>query len=318
MFQQVLRRGVRGRRGVERAGSARGRPLRLGGGLDLRAPPVVPRGRPARARSRRATSRARACSRCSATPSRPTTSRRPARSRRARRRRSTSTSTASRSADFNSYGARRGNHEVMMRGTFANIRLRNLLAGRDDLVGGLTLKLPEGEPMPIYDAAMRVRRGGHAAGRARRQGVRLGLVARLGGEGHQPARRARRDRAVVRAHPPLQPRRHGRAAAAVRRRRVGRVARPDGRGGVLDHGDRERRGASEVDRAAPATRSSPRGSASTPRRRSSTTSTAASCRSCCASCWSAAPEPRPAKLTRSHARPRGPAQAADGPGPVGL
>jgi aconitate hydratase len=57
--------------------------------------------------------------------------------------------------DFNSYGARRGNHEVMVRGTFANIRLRNLLAGRDDLVGGLTLKLPEGEQMPIYDAAMR-------------------------------------------------------------------------------------------------------------------------------------------------------------------
>jgi aconitate hydratase len=57
-------------------------------------------------------------------------------------------------AEFNSYGARRGNHEVMMRGTFANIRLRNLLGGRDDLVGGLTLKLPEGEVMPIYDAAM--------------------------------------------------------------------------------------------------------------------------------------------------------------------
>jgi aconitate hydratase A / 2-methylisocitrate dehydratase len=57
--------------------------------------------------------------------------------------------------DFNSYGSRRGNHEVMMRGTFANIRLRNLLAGRDDLVGGLTLKLPDGgEPLPIYDAAM--------------------------------------------------------------------------------------------------------------------------------------------------------------------
>jgi aconitate hydratase len=57
--------------------------------------------------------------------------------------------------DFNSYGSRRGNHEVMMRGTFANIRLRNLMAGRDDLVGGLTLKLPENEPMPIYDAAMK-------------------------------------------------------------------------------------------------------------------------------------------------------------------
>src|SRR4051794_11686707 len=55
-------------------------------------------------------------------------------------------------ADFNSYGARRGNHEVMMRGTFANIRLKNLLGGRDDLVGGLTVK--DGEVLPIYDAAM--------------------------------------------------------------------------------------------------------------------------------------------------------------------
>jgi aconitate hydratase len=56
--------------------------------------------------------------------------------------------------DFNSYGSRRGNHEVMMRGTFANIRLRNTLGGRE-LIGGLTVKLPEGEEMPIYDAAMR-------------------------------------------------------------------------------------------------------------------------------------------------------------------
>ena len=55
--------------------------------------------------------------------------------------------------DFNSYGSRRGNHEVMMRGTFANIRLRNTIAGRE-LIGGLTLKLPDGEEMPIYDAAM--------------------------------------------------------------------------------------------------------------------------------------------------------------------
>ena len=57
--------------------------------------------------------------------------------------------------DFNSYGSRRGNHEVMMRGTFANIRLRNLLGGRDPLVGGLTRHLPDGEEMPIYDAAMK-------------------------------------------------------------------------------------------------------------------------------------------------------------------
>jgi aconitate hydratase len=54
--------------------------------------------------------------------------------------------------DFNSYGSRRGNHEVMMRGTFANIRLKNYIAGKE-LVGGTTLY--EGEEMPIYDAAMK-------------------------------------------------------------------------------------------------------------------------------------------------------------------
>ena len=55
--------------------------------------------------------------------------------------------------DFNSYGSRRGNHEVMMRGTFANIRLRNLLAPGTE--GGVTRHLPDGEELPIYDAAMR-------------------------------------------------------------------------------------------------------------------------------------------------------------------
>ena len=54
--------------------------------------------------------------------------------------------------DFNSYGSRRGNHEVMMRGTFANIRLRNLLAPGTE--GGVTRMLPGGEEMTIYDAAM--------------------------------------------------------------------------------------------------------------------------------------------------------------------
>ena len=56
-------------------------------------------------------------------------------------------------ADFNSYGSRRGNHEVMVRGTFANVRLRNLLAPGTQ--GGVTQHLPDGEEMSIYDAAMR-------------------------------------------------------------------------------------------------------------------------------------------------------------------
>ena len=55
--------------------------------------------------------------------------------------------------DFNQYGARRGNHEVMMRGTFANIRLRNLLLPGTE--GGVTTHIPSGDAMSIYDAAMR-------------------------------------------------------------------------------------------------------------------------------------------------------------------
>ncbi len=54
--------------------------------------------------------------------------------------------------DFNSYGSRRGNHEVMMRGTFANIRIRNRLL--DGIEGGMTKVMPEGEIMPIFDASM--------------------------------------------------------------------------------------------------------------------------------------------------------------------
>jgi len=57
--------------------------------------------------------------------------------------------------DFNSYGARRGNDRVMTRGTFANIRIRNLLAPGTE--GGVTRHLPDGQPMPIYDAAVRYR-----------------------------------------------------------------------------------------------------------------------------------------------------------------
>ena len=58
-----------------------------------------------------------------------------------------------RPAEFNSYGSRRGNHEIMMRGTFANIRIRNELT--PGVEGGVTRHMPSGEEMPIYDAAMR-------------------------------------------------------------------------------------------------------------------------------------------------------------------
>ena len=63
-------------------------------------------------------------------------------------------------ADFNQYGTRRGNHEVMMRGTFANIRIRNHMLGENGKEGGYTIHYPSKEEMSIYDAAMRYKAEG--------------------------------------------------------------------------------------------------------------------------------------------------------------
>ena len=123
--------------------------------------------------------------------------------------------------DFNQYGARRGHHEVMMRGTFANVRLKNLLV--PGVEGGVTRHLPTGQEMSIYDAAMEYQKEGDAAGDPGRQGVRLRVSSRdWAAKGTQPARRAGGDRRELRAHPPQQPGRHGRAAAAVQAGRDGR------------------------------------------------------------------------------------------------
>ena len=129
--------------------------------------------------------------------------------------------------DFNSYGSRRGNHEVMIRGTFANVRLRNKLVERE---GGFTRHFPDGEETTIYEAAMAYADDGRAPGGPRGQGVRLRLVARLGGEGDGAARRPRGARRELRAHPPLQPDRDGRRCrcscrTARRRSRSGSTAR---------------------------------------------------------------------------------------------
>ena len=61
-------------------------------------------------------------------------------------------------SDFNSYGARRGNHEVMVRGTFANVRLRNQMAPGTE--GGFTTYEPTGHVMTIYDAAVKYQAAG--------------------------------------------------------------------------------------------------------------------------------------------------------------
>ena len=140
--------------------------------------------------------------------------------------------------DFNSYGSRRGNHEVMIRGTFANIRLKNQLL--DGVEGGYTRDFTqEGGPQSfIYDASQNYQAAGHPARHLRRQGVRLRLVARLGGQGHEPAGRQGGHHRELRAHPPLEPHRHGRRAAAVPGGRELGVARPRRHRDRLDRGPR--------------------------------------------------------------------------------
>ncbi len=148
-----------------------------------------------------------------------------------------------RPADFNQYGTRRGNHEIMMRGTFANIRIKNfMMKGADGNIpeGGLTRHWPDGEAMTIYDAAMKY------------QEENVPLVIFAGAEyGNGSSRdwaakgtRLLGVRAVdlreLRAHPSLQSRRHGRAAADLRARHVVEVARSQGRRAGHDQGPRER------------------------------------------------------------------------------
>ena len=105
--------------------------------------------------------------------------------------------------DWNSYGSRRGNHEVMMRGTFANIRIRNELV--PGVEGGLTRHLPSGEQMTIYEAAMRYIEEGVPsiiiAGREYGSGSSRDWAAK----GPLPAGRQGSNRRELRAHPPLEP-----------------------------------------------------------------------------------------------------------------
>ena len=110
-------------------------------------------------------------------------------------------------ADFNSYGSRRGNHDVMMRGTFANVRIKNLMIPPDASgsreEGGVTLFQPGGREDVHLRRGDEVHGRGHADDRLRRRGVRHRLEPRLGGQGHAAARHQGGGREELRAHPPL-------------------------------------------------------------------------------------------------------------------
>jgi aconitate hydratase len=120
---------------------------------------------------------------CSATRSPPTTSRPPAPSPSTARPAATSSQNGVNRKRFNSYGSRRGNHEVMMRGTFANIRLRTCWSPASRAASPSTC--PPKSEMDIYDAAMRYAGSRGPPHRHRRQGIRHRQLARLGRQGYQ-------------------------------------------------------------------------------------------------------------------------------------
>jgi aconitate hydratase len=132
-------------------------------------------------------------------------------------------------ADFNQYGTRRGNHEVMMRGTFANIRLRNHMLGPNGREGGYTFHYPSREEVSIFDAAMQYKS----------EGVPLVIFAGVeygngssrdwAAKGTNLLGRPRGHRPVLRAYPPFQPGRHGRHPVRLRRRHHLGEPWPEGR-----------------------------------------------------------------------------------------
>ena len=235
-----LRRRLRGRRGVARAAGAHRRAVRVGGHVDLRASSSLLRRHelddPAGRRHRR-----RPLPRLG----RRLGDDRPHLPRGSIKRDSPAgqylVEHGVERKDFNSYGSRRGNHEVMVRGTFANVRLRNLLVPGSE--GTWTSHLPSGDEMTIFAAAERYLAEGTPHDRARGQGVRHRFVPRLGCQGAEPARREGGHRGELRADPPLEP---------------------------PDDGDRARcstsRARAASRSASPAARSSPSPASRTPRR----------------------------------------------------
>ena len=136
--------------------------------------------------------------------------------------------------DFNSYGARRGNHEVMMRGTLANIRLRNQLAPGTE--GGWTAARALGREDVHLRRRHALPAGRRRADHHRGQGVRLRFFPGLGGQGCGIARRESSDRRELRAHSPFEPGRDGRPASGIPAWAEPGDARPRRHGDLLCYG----------------------------------------------------------------------------------
>ena len=152
------------------------------------------------------------------------------RSRRPRRPGSTCWRTACRTEDFNSYGSRRGNDRVMTRGTFANVRIKNLMVAGTAARGRRrdAVHQPSGEKMTSTTRRCGTSGEGTPLVVFGGPGVRHGQLARLGGQGHAAARREGGRAAELRAHPPLQPGRHGRAALQFKGADTAQIARLNG------------------------------------------------------------------------------------------
>ena len=279
-----LRRRDGGRRDLEGGRGPGGRPLHLAR-LHLRAPALVLRrdaGRPPRRRADRRRQGAR--------PARRLDHHRPhlagRRDQEGQPGRALAVEQGVEPGDFNSYGSRRGNHEVMIRGTFANIRLQNLLVEKR---GGFTRRFPDGgAESAIFDAAMAYAEEGvplvvlagkeYGSGSSRdwaAKGTKLLGVRAVIAESFE---RIHRSNLIG----------MGVLPAAVPGRREHRLAGPDRRGDLRLRRPRRRRGRarspSSPAATAPATSSSTRSSASILPTRSPTSTTAASCRRSSGTC----------------------------------
>ena len=191
-------------------------------------------------------------------------------------------------ADFNSYGSRRGNHEVMVRGTFANVRLRNKLAPGTE--GGVTRLLPEDIPMSIYDASVAYAQRGtplailagkeYGSGSSRdwaAKGPRLLGIRFVVAESYE---RIHRSNLVGMGSCPA--RTPNRCTSPAKRYMESAIHRASLKRCSMENSPTARSSPSSPNPTSEKPSSSAPPSASTPRRRSSTTSTAASCNMSCA------------------------------------